>query len=74
MAMTKVKSLQLWCKKMADGYRDVNVKDMTSSWKDGLACCAIIHRFRPDLMYVFIVSLITSVHSTIIPTQLFSNL
>ena len=35
MAMTKVKNLQLWCKKMTDGYRDVDVKDMTTSWKDG---------------------------------------
>lgn len=50
MAMTKVKNLQLWCKKMAEGYRDVEVKDMASSWKSGLAFCAIIHRFRPDLI------------------------
>lgn len=50
MAMTKVKNLQLWCKKMAEGYRDVEVRDMASSWKSGLAFCAIIHRFRPDLI------------------------
>ena len=50
MAMTKVKALQMWCKKMADGYRDVEVRDMAASWKSGLAFCAIIHRFRPDLM------------------------
>ncbi|XP_063444852.1 MICAL-like protein 1 isoform X3 [Mytilus trossulus] len=50
MAMTKVKSLQLWCKKMTDGYRDVEVKDMTTSWKNGLAFCALIHKFRPDLI------------------------
>ncbi|XP_060567563.1 MICAL-like protein 1 isoform X2 [Ruditapes philippinarum] len=50
MAMTKVKNLQLWCKKMADGYRDVEVRDMAASWKSGLAFCAIIHRFRPDLI------------------------
>lgn len=50
MAMTKVKNLQLWCKKMTDGYRDVDVKDMTSSWKNGLAFCALIHKFRPDLI------------------------
>ncbi|XP_052069211.1 MICAL-like protein 1 isoform X3 [Mytilus californianus] len=50
MAMTKVKSLQLWCKKMTDGYRDVDVKDMTTSWKNGLAFCALIHKFRPDLI------------------------
>ncbi|XP_052267196.1 MICAL-like protein 1 isoform X1 [Dreissena polymorpha] len=50
MAMTKVKNLQMWCKKMAEGYRDVEVRDMDKSWKSGLAFCAIIHRFRPDLI------------------------
>ena len=40
----------MWCKKMTEGYRDVDVRDMTSSWKNGLAFCALIHRFRPDLI------------------------
>ncbi|XP_052761031.1 MICAL-like protein 2 isoform X2 [Mya arenaria] len=50
MAMTKVKNLQLWCAKMSAGYRDVEVNNMAASWKSGLAFCAIIHRFRPDLI------------------------
>ncbi|XP_038036535.1 F-actin-monooxygenase MICAL2 isoform X18 [Anas platyrhynchos] len=42
--------LLTWCQKQTEGYRNVNVTDLTASWKSGLALCAIIHRFRPDLI------------------------
>lgn len=39
-----------WLKKQVTLYDTVCVKDMSSSFKDGLALCAIIHRYRPDLV------------------------
>ncbi|XP_037993060.1 F-actin-monooxygenase MICAL2 isoform X5 [Motacilla alba alba] len=42
--------LLTWCQKQTEGYRNVDVTDLSTSWKSGLALCAIIHRFRPDLI------------------------
>lgn len=39
-----------WAQEVTNGYSGVKIINMTTSWRNGLAFCAIINYYRPDLL------------------------
>ncbi|XP_063170839.1 smoothelin-like protein 1 [Candoia aspera] len=48
-AANTVKTMLLeWCRAMTRGYEHVDIQNFSTSWKSGMAFCALIHKFFPD--------------------------
>ncbi|XP_073764263.1 EH domain-binding protein 1-like protein 1 isoform X17 [Danio rerio] len=41
-------SLLEWCQKVTQGYKGVRITNFSTSWRNGLAFCAILHHFHPE--------------------------
>ncbi|KAJ8348282.1 hypothetical protein SKAU_G00268710 [Synaphobranchus kaupii] len=46
--VTSTQSLLEWCQGVMQGYKGVKVTNFSTSWRNGLAFCAILHHFCPE--------------------------
>ncbi|XP_030648445.1 EH domain-binding protein 1-like protein 1 [Chanos chanos] len=44
-------SLLEWCQEITKDYKGVKVTNFSTSWRNGLAFCAILHHFYPDKIH-----------------------
>ncbi|XP_061768355.1 EH domain-binding protein 1-like protein 1 isoform X7 [Nerophis ophidion] len=41
-------SLLEWCKEITQGHKGLRITNFSTSWRNGLAFCAILHHFHPE--------------------------
>ncbi|XP_046904825.1 uncharacterized protein ehbp1l1a isoform X4 [Hypomesus transpacificus] len=46
--VTSSQSLLEWCQEVTQGHKGVKITNFSTSWRNGLAFCAILHHFHPD--------------------------
>ncbi|KAI4814137.1 hypothetical protein KUCAC02_003343 [Chaenocephalus aceratus] len=46
--VTSTQSLLQWCQDITKGHRGIKVTNFSTSWRNGMAFCAILHHFHPD--------------------------
>ncbi|XP_036070195.1 microtubule-actin cross-linking factor 1 isoform X6 [Oryzias melastigma] len=54
--LTAKEKLLLWSQQATDGYPGLRCSNFTSSWSDGRMFNALLHRYRPDLINMEVVS------------------
>nr|XP_034955241.1 EH domain-binding protein 1-like protein 1 isoform X1 [Zootoca vivipara] len=48
LLVSSSQSLLEWCQEVTAGSRGVRITNFTTSWRNGLAFCAILHHFHPE--------------------------
>ncbi|KAE8278832.1 EH domain-binding protein 1-like protein 1 [Larimichthys crocea] len=46
--VTSSQSLLEWCQEVTQGHKGVKITNFSTSWRNGLAFCAILHHFYPE--------------------------
>ncbi|XP_059394953.1 EH domain-binding protein 1-like protein 1 isoform X11 [Carassius carassius] len=48
--VTSSQSLLEWCKEITKNYKGVKITNFSTSWRNGLAFCALLHHFHPEII------------------------